>query len=306
MLNYSIIIPIYNGELTIERLVSEIITYYSETDYSFQIILVYDWGKDSSWNKIKVLKRKYPKIIKVIKLTKNFGQHNALIAGIKHSDAKFIITMDEDLQHNPFDIEKLIIKQKENDYDLVYGKAFKLKHSFFRNTTSILLKKLLKFSIPELHTDYSAFRLIRTNIAKETLHMNNSYTFLDGYLSWITTNIASTEISHNDRLAGVSSYTLSKLINHSVNIFVTFSNMPIRILTYSSILILILSTMFSGYLVIRKIFLDDIIAGYTSFMVILGFGIGLILFSLGIIGEYIYRINLKTTKRPNFIEKEVL
>jgi len=306
MLNYSIIIPIYNGELTIEKLVSEIIIYFSETNYSFQIILVYDWGKDNSWSKIKILKSKYSEIIKIVKLTKNFGQHNALIAGIKYSDAEFIITMDEDLQHNPFDIEKLIKKQKENDYDLVYGKASELKHSFFRNITSKILKKLLKFGIPELHTDYSAFRLIKTSIAKETLQMNNSYTFLDGYLSWITTNVSSTEVQHNNRLAGVSSYTLSKLISHSVNIFVTFSNMPIRMLTYCSILILILSTIFSGYLVIRKIFLDDFIAGYTSFMVVLGFGIGLLLFSLGIIGEYIYRINLKTTKRPNFIEKEVL
>lgn len=306
MINYSIIIPVYNGEQTIEELVYQIIAYFNKTSYSFQIILVYDWGKDNSWDKLKLLKNKYPKIVKVIKLTKNFGQHNALIAGVKHSDGQFIITMDEDLQHNPFDIEKLILKQKENDYDIVYGKAIKLKHSFFRNITSKILKKILKFSIPELHPDYSAFRLIKTSIAKETLQMNNSYTFIDGYLSWITTNVSSIEISHNERAGGTSAYNTRKLINHSVNIFVTFSNMPIRMLTYSSVLILIISAIFSVYLVVRKIIFNDIVAGYTSFMVVLGFGIGLILFSLGIIGEYIYRINLKTTKRPNFIEKEIL
>lgn len=306
MIDYSIVIPIFNGELTIEKLVTEIISYFSKTKSSFQIILVFDWGKDNSWSKIELLRKRYPNTVKSIKLTRNFGQHNALIAGIKHSEGNFIITMDEDLQHNPSDIEKLIKKQKENDYDLIYGKYTELKHSFFRNITSKTLKKLLKISIPELHSDYSAFRLIKKSVAKETIRMNNSYTFLDGYLSWITTNVESTMVIHNNRIDGESSYTLKKLINHSINIFVTFSNFPIRLLTFSSILILILSSLFSIYLIVRKIIFDDFIDGYVSFMVVLGFGFGLVLFSLGIIGEYIYRINLKTTKRPNFIVKEVL
>jgi len=304
--DYSIIIPIYNGELTIEKLVNKIITYFKKSNYSFQIILIYDWGKDNSWNIIKKVKTQYPKIIKIIKLTKNFGQHNALIAGIKYADSTFVITMDEDLQHNPFDIENLIIKQKENDYDVIYGKYTELKHSWFRKKTSKILKKILKFSIPNLHTDYSAFRLIKTKIAKETLQMNNSYSFLDGYLSWITTNIESVEVSHNKRFGGKSSYTLKKLIEHSINIFVTFSNIPIRILTSTSIFIFLITIIYSIIITYRYFVGQISIPGYTSLIISIGLGVGFILLGLGIIGEYIYRINLKTTKRPNYIANEYL
>ncbi len=306
MINYSIIIPVYNGELTIEELVQQIINYFEKSQYSFQIVLVFDCGKDDSWAKILQIKRKYSELVKAIKLTRNFGQHNALIAGIKHCEGEFVVTIDEDLQHNPYDIQFLIDKQKESDYDIVYGNYSELKHSLFRNLTSTALKKLLRISIPELHPDYSAFRLVKSKIAKETLLMNNSYTFLDGYLSWITTHVGSIKVSHRKRLLGESSYTMIKLINHSINIFVTFSNFPIRLLTYSSIFIIILSTLFSVYLIIKKLLVNDFVAGYVSYMVVMGFGFGLVLFSLGIIGEYIYRINLKTTKRPNFIENEIL
>lgn len=306
MVDYSIIIPVYNGEKTILKLTHAIIDFFAKTKYSYNICLVYDCGRDNSWEEILKIKRRFPEIIKAIKLTKNFGQHNAIIAGIKHSNSRFIITMDEDLQHNPNEISKLIEEQSKGDYDLVYGKYIEQKHSFFRNLTSRVLKTLLKYGIPDLHSDYSAFRLIKTTIAKETLKMNNSYTFFDGYLSWLTTNVSSTNVHHNQRYDGKSSYTLKKLIDHSINIFVTFSNLPIRLVTIISIIVLLSSFGYSVYLIIRKILFNDLVAGYTSIMVILGFGIGLILFGIGVVGEYIYRISLKTTKRPNFVEKEIL
>ena len=304
--DYSVIIPVYNGELTIEKLFIEILNFFNQTDYSFEVIIVFDCGKDNSWKIIKQLKDGNPLIITAIKLTKNYGQHNAIIAGINHANSNFIITMDEDLQHNPNDIKLLINKQKENDYDIVYGKYNELKHSFFRNLTSKIMKKLLIVSIPDLNKDYSAYRIIKTSIAKEILKMNNSYTFIDGYFSWVTTNTTSVLVSHNKRYAGKSAYNFKKLFNHSINIFFTFSNIPIKVLTISSLLILVSSLVYTIYLLVRKLVYNDLIEGYASTMIVLGFGIGLIIFGLGIIGEYIHRINLKTTKRPNYLEKKVL
>lgn len=302
----SIIIPVYNGEKTISSLFNKIKQFCEQKNYQYEVIFVWDCGPDQSWNVIKKLKNEYPSEVKAISLSRNFGQHNAIICGIKNAKGDFIITMDEDLQHNPIYIHDLLVKQNETDCDVVYGKYEEKNHTLFRNITSNLLNKLLKISIPDLHPDYSAFRLIKKSVAKEILNMNNSYSFIDGYLSWITKNVSSINIKHEKRLEGKSSYTLTKLINHSINIFVTFSDSPVRFVTYSSFVIFSLTTIYSIYLVIRKIWFNDLLSGFTSIMVILGFGIGLILLSVGILGEYIYRINLKTTKRPNFIEKEVL
>jgi undecaprenyl-phosphate 4-deoxy-4-formamido-L-arabinose transferase len=300
----SIIIPVYNGEKTLPILIASIKENLISQEY--EIILIHDCGKDNSWEVIKSLKNENPNLIQAIKLSRNFGQHNAIICGIKYAKGEYIVTMDEDLQHNPKYIVELIKEQKEKNCDVVYGKYYVRNHNLFRNITSKMLNKLMKIGIPELHPDYSSFRLIKNNIAKKVLEMNNSYTFLDGYISWITTNISSILVQHEKRYEGKSSYTLRKLINHSINIFVTFSDIPIRLVTLSSFVVFFISALYSIYLILRKFLYNDLISGYTSNMVILGFGIGLILFSIGTVGEYIHRINLKSTKRPNYFESEIL
>lgn len=303
---YSVIIPVYQGEKTIIRLNEEIRSFFEEAGHPFEVVWVYDCGPDQSWEVIKELKEKYPDQTIAIRLSRNFGQHNALICGFEHARGDYFITIDEDLQHRPNDIQHLIQEQSRMDFDVVYGKFGSLQHSFFRNITSLLLRKLLKVGIPDLHQDYSAFRLIKRSVALRTLGMSNSYTFLDGYLSWITTHVGSTPVSHSKRVGGRSSYNFKKLIEHFVNIFVTFSNLPIRLLTYSSILLFFLSAIYSGYIVTRKLIYDDFISGFATMAIFLGMGFGLVLLGLGIIGEYIHRINLKTTQRPNFIAAEIL
>lgn len=304
----SIVIPVYNGEHTIEHLFRAIQDFFMDRqeDCTYEVIFVHDCGKDNSWSVIQQLKAAYPKQVKAYKLTRNYGQHNALICGFKYAEGDFIVTMDEDLQHHPSDIDTLIKEQQKSDFDLVYGKYGKLKHSFSRNLTSNIMRKSLNWAIPELHPDYTAFRLIRTDIAKQCMEMQNSYTFLDGYLSWITNHVSSALVKHQKRLAGESSYSLRKLLNHTVNIFTTFSNLPIRMLTFSSVFIFILSFIYSLILLFQKLVLGNLLPGYASLMIVLGFGIGLILLGMGIIGEYIHRINQKTTKRPNFLERKVL
>lgn len=306
MLQYAVVIPVYRGESTISELAERLITFFTQAKLTFEIVFIYDNGPDNSWQVITRLQQKYPQYIKAISLSRNFGQHNAIICGFRHTHSEYIITMDEDLQHQPEDIALMISEQAKGDFDIVYGRYNELKHSSYRNITSALLKKMLEVSIPDLHPDYTAFRLIKSKIAKATLTMNNSYTFLDGYLSWVTTNCSSVTVQHEERQAGKSSYTIPKLINHAINIFVTFSVLPIRFVTFSSIIIFISSFIYSFYLLIRKIFFQDLITGFASTMISLGMGLGLILFSLGIIGEYLHRVNLKTTRKPNYIESEVL
>jgi len=306
MTNYSFVVPVYRGEKTIGRLFADIKREMDRLRFSFEVIFVWDCGRDNSWSVIQDLCKEFPGVVRGVSLTRNFGQHNAIIAGIDAANGEFIITMDEDLQHSAKDIEKLIIKQKEGDYDLVYGNYSEREHNWFRNITSKIMKKALAVGIPELHPDYTSFRILKTEIAKHTTEMSNSYTFLDGYLSWITSNVASVSVSHSQSEAGSSSYTLMKLINHSINVFVTFSDLPVRFLTVSSFGIFGLSIIYTIYVILRKLIFNDFVSGFATFAIILGFGIGSILMGLGIIGEYIHRINMKSTKRPNFlVRKEV-
>jgi undecaprenyl-phosphate 4-deoxy-4-formamido-L-arabinose transferase len=136
--------------------------------------------------------------------------------------------------------------------------------------------------------------------------MSNSYTFLDGYLSWITKSFSYTTVSHQQRVAGKSAYSFKKLLDHSINIFVTFSNMPIRLLTGTAIIVFMISLVYSVYVVIRELIYDDFAAGFPSLIIAIGFGVSLMLLGLGVVGEYVYRINLKTTKKPNYLKQEVI
>jgi undecaprenyl-phosphate 4-deoxy-4-formamido-L-arabinose transferase len=305
-MDYSIVVPVYRGENCVEPLLERIKNFFATVDYTYEVVFVYDCGPDNSWPVLLKLKEENKEFVKLIKLSRNFGQHNALVCGFQYAQGDFIVTLDEDLQQDPFDLPKLIAKQKEGDYDLVYGKFEELHHSFFRRFTSNLFKKIISKGIPSLNTDYTAYRLIKSKIAKSVIEMRNSYTFIDGYFSWITTNVGSCEVSHHDRYAGVSSYTFSKLIEHSINIFVTFSNYPIRLLTKFSIVLFILNIFYGIYLVVRKLVWNDLAMGYPSLLLIITFGISLIMLAIGIVGEYIYRINMKTTKRPNYNIDKVL
>lgn len=305
-MNLSFIIPVYHGEHTIQPLFEAIKNACKEYNYQFEVVFVWDCGPDKSWEKIRELKTKFPTEIKAIRLSRNFGQHNAIICGFTHAIGDFMVTMDEDLQHDPEEVNILVEKQKENDYDVVYGNYPDRHHNGFRNLSSQMLKKLLEFGIPELHKDYSAYRIIKREVALATAEMQNSYTFLDGYLTWITTNVGSAVVSHNCRLGGESSYTLNKLIKHSINIFVTFSNLPIKFVTYLSLVFFIFTFGYAIYTLFEKLIFNNLVPGFASMIVLLGFGIGSILLGISVVGQYIHRINLKTTRRPNFRISQIL
>ena len=305
-IEYSVIVPVYRGASTITMLFDQCRKMFEGQHSTFEIIFVCDGAGDNSWQVISNIKKSNPEIVKGIRLTRNYGQHNALLCGFNHARGNFFITMDEDLQHNAMDIPAMISKQKEDDYDIVYGNYIERKHSFFRNFTSRVLRALIAVSISDIHPDYSSFRLIRADIARKTLGMKNSYTFVDGYLSWVSTHASSVWVSHSAGMAGKSSYTLRKLIEHSINIFVTFSSIPIRFLTWLSIILFIVSGSYGIYMLFRKLIFNDLISGFASFAVMGGLGLGFLLLGMGILGEYIQRINLKTTQRPVFEEREIL
>jgi undecaprenyl-phosphate 4-deoxy-4-formamido-L-arabinose transferase len=307
MPEYSVVVPVYRGQATLRPLAQQLQAFFQELGRPFEIIFVCDGGPDASWQVIQALRTELgSEVIRAVQLSRNFGQHNALLCGFGHVRGRFIITMDEDLQHRPADISRLLLRQAEADFDVVYGKYETLQHSRFRNLTSRAMRRLLSLGIPDLHPDYSAFRLIKTEVARHCLQMRNSYTFLDGYLTWVTNHVASTPVVHQERSVGQSAYTVGKLVAHSINIFATFSDLPIRLLSVTSVIVFLLTSAYSVYVLVRKFLYNDFLTGFPSLIISIGFGVGLLLLGMGILGEYIHRINLKTTRRPNFVERKVL
>jgi glycosyltransferase involved in cell wall biosynthesis len=303
MIYYSIIIPVFRGTETLFNLYDDLLDTFGTTS-EFEVILVFDCGLESSLHYCQTLAIDNCNV-SCIKLSRNFGQHNAIIAGILKARGQWIITMDEDLQHSASDIPKLIHQQKNTGASVVYADYHERNHNFFRNATSAMMKKLLRLGIPDLYPHYSPFRLIKSDIALHLLKMNNSYTFLDGYLSWITNNFSHVNIKHLQSQSGQSSYTIKKLIAHSINIFITFSSLPIRLLSIMSVIFFTLSTLYASWIIFNTFAFNNYQAGFPTLVVMLGFGFGGVLLGLATLGEYLHRINLKATNRPNYIIEKI-
>jgi len=302
-MDVSLVIPVYNGELTLEKLYSSIRAELNGK-LSYEVIFVYDCGKDQSWPLILKLKARYSEEIKAVRLSRNFGQHNAIICGFRYATGNFIVTMDEDGQHDPADIPLLLKVAQDGPFDVVYGNPVLRRHDSWRNWTSNLMKRILRAAIPELPPYYSAYRIICAKAVKLLPEMQNSYTFLDGYLTWITRSFSCCEVKHHERIGGESGYDIRKLIEHSVNILVTFSNLPLRMVTVFSIVLLVCVFLYSAYVVMRTLIYHDLSQGFPTLIIVSAAGFSLVLFAIGVVGEYVFQINQKTTRRPNYVVSE--
>ncbi len=218
MLDYSIVIPTYRGAQTIDFLFQQIKVEMKKMNFTFEVIFVFDNGDMNCWQKINQLKSQYPDLIRGVFLEKNYGQHCANIKGFEMANAKFIITMDEDLQHSPADFIKLINKQKETKCDVVYGALQNIQRNIFRNLSSKSFNFFLGFLISNFNSNYSAFRLIKKEIADEIYRENHSKIFIDASIAKKTNLIEIVAIAQLPDATNKTSYSFSKLLRHGFNI----------------------------------------------------------------------------------------
>lgn len=293
-MDVSVIVPSFNGGNIIEDLFFKINEVLSGR-YTFEVLFIFDYGKEDTWRIIKGLQNDYPELIKSYHLANNYGQHRAIQFGMGESQGKFIITLDEDLQHEPADILKLIAKQKEHDYDIVYGRFRNPQHKGIRNWMSLLLRKILKHFIPTLYDNYSPYRLIKKDVAIRTATMVCPYTFIDDFLSRITQNIAFEDINHYKRMEGKSSYTFLKFFKHGIYILLAYSKL-IPLLIAISILFIATGSAIFMFSVIAP---DHINSGLFSNRFIIGtISIGIILIFFSLIGSFINHKNTIINTRP--------
>ncbi len=301
---YSVVVPVFNSEPALEELYSELASVFQKLDLSFEVIFVDDSSGDDSWQVLKALKKSHPEQITVVRLARNFGQHNATLCGFSFAKGERIITIDDDLQNPPSEIAKLHKAEEETEADVVYGVYRKKRHSAIRNVGSQSLKRSAKL-IHSSPGDGSSFRLIRRELVEKILNHAQHFLFLDEVLHWYTDDIAFVQVEHHPRKYNRSGYSVRKLVKLLGNILLQYTTLPLKFLVYGGLIGSLITFVLVVYYLVLK-FRFDVPLGYTSLIISILFSTSIILFSLGIIGEYLRRIYLVQNKKPPYSIKKVL
>lgn len=298
----SIVVPVYNSSNTIVDLYLACVEAF--TDIKIQIIFVDDASFDDSWDKIKFLKEKYKNVVG-IQLLKNAGQHAATFCGFIYAKGKYIVTIDDDLQVHPSQINKLLENAENEQSDVVYGVYNKKQHSSIRNFGSKIISKLL-IKYGSAIKDGSSFKLIHHSIVDSIVSTNRQKIFLDELIGWYSKKTTFVQVQHNKRKDGDSGYNIFKLFKMAFHLLISYTVLPLKFITYLGILSSLVSFGFGIYYIYQKINNITDVSGFTALIVAIFFSTGLILFSLGIIGEYLSRIFLLQMGKPPFKIKYIL
>ncbi|TFC01289.1 glycosyltransferase [Cryobacterium mannosilyticum] len=291
----SVVIPVYKGEHSLPGLMQELepltrVTTSAE-GATFQVveaILVYDNGPDGSAAVIRSLEAEYP-FVRVIWLSRNFGQHSATLAGMASSRSDWIVTMDEDGQHNPTDIEKLIDTALDRNSPLVYGKPSNpAPHSNFRNAASKLSKILVsRLSSSSSITEFQSFRLILGEIGRSVAAYAGVGVYLDVALGWIASSVAAADIELRGGSERASGYTTRSLFSHFWRLILTSGTRVLRLVSMLGVVVALAGFILGIYFIIEALIGGDLPVGYTSTITVLLFSTGAILIALGVVAEYV-------------------
>ena len=297
----SVVIPCYKTGNRVEKLVEEISqSLAGYTKGSFEILFVVDGSPDDTWKHV-VQESKNNDHVRGLELMRNYGQHAALLAGIRSARGEIIVTLDDDFQQNPAEIPQLIDALGDS-FDLVYGVSTVEEHSAVRNIASRTYKwaaeHLLQISNAKSVT---AFRAFRRDLAEGFENTSDPYAPLDVLLNWSTTRITSVPVTMSERVDGKSSYTFRSLVRHAVNAITGYSTAPLRFVTYVGLTTFIISFILLARIFILYLHGDISVVGYSSLALMIAFFSGIQLLSLGIIGEYLGRLHMRSMGKPRYL-----
>lgn len=300
----SVVIPVYNSMGTLRMLIERLLPVLTTFAGGFEVILVNDGSRDASWQTITLLAREYP-FVRGINLMRNFGQHNALLAGIRAVRYPVIVTMDDDLQHPPEELPRLLDKLDEG-FDVVYGMPKRRPHSPWRNFTSWMAKRLMASVVRVKGArQLSAFRAFRTEVRDAFATYQSPTVFLDVLLSWGTTRFAAIKVQHDPRRVGKSNYTLGKLLRLALMLLTGFSTAPLRFATFIGFIFTGFGGVVLVYVVVRAV-IQGSVPGFPFLASIIAIFSGAQLFALGIIGEYLAVTHTRLMERPVYVVREAI
>ena len=301
----SIVSPVYRAENIIGKLVDEIFKAMRQIDCTFEIILVDDRSPDNSWEVMKLLSSKFPEV-RSIRLSKNFGQHPAIIAGLSQAKGDWIVVMDCDLQDQPKEIIKLYTKAQEG-YDVVLASRRKRKDSFLKKATSKLFSFIYSYlTETKFNSTIANFGIYNNNVIVEVLKMNDYIKSFPLFVNWVGHKSTFIEVEHAERDSGNTSYTYAKLFSLAFNTIISFSNKPLKLFVKFGMMMSFLSFII-GLITVFKYFRGEItVLGYSSLMVSIWFLSGVIITTIGIVGVYIGKIFDQTKGRNPYIIDKII
>ncbi|TND09669.1 MAG: glycosyltransferase [Bacteroidetes bacterium] len=301
----SIVIPVYNSAPMLDPLFSGIM-HELEGKAEYEVIFVDDGSRDGSWAEIEKLKAKHPARISGVRLSQNFGQHNALLCGFSFAKGDLVITMDDDMQHPPSEIPKLIAKFEETDADVVYGIPKHRRHGALRVAGSYFLRNTSKLA-QDNRGEGSSFRLIRKSIIEQMeKHRHQNWVFVDEIIHWYTGYFASVDVEHHPRKEGKSGYSFRKLAAMYVNIIVNHSVVPLRLMILLGLLGSIFTFSLGIIFIYRKFAHQITVDGFTAQIVATLFSASILMLCMGIVGQYMYKLFQLQNQRPSYsIKKKI-
>lgn len=298
----SIIIPVFNSENTIKDVIEEIKKTLTGK-IKFEIILINDGSKDKSYDACRKLTDK-DKFIKLVDLSKNFGQHNAILAGLKNCKGDYIVSMDDDLQNPPGEIWKLI-DELDKGFDVVFGKFEIKKHSLFKRIGSKFNSIMLNFMMSKPKDLYlSSFFIIKRFVLEEIIKYEGPNPYIWGLILRSTFNIGNTIVVHKERKIGETGYSFVKLLRLFLNGLINFSIKPLRIFFILGLFLEVCSLIAIVVIVVQKLLNPDLAVGWASLSVMILFFSGLNLLAIGLVGEYIGRILLYQNRQTQYLIRE--
>jgi glycosyltransferase involved in cell wall biosynthesis len=301
----SAVIPVYNSDGSLELLTQRLYRVLDAHSEHFEIIFVNDGSRDASWQVISKLVTANP-CIRGINFMRNYGQHNALLAGIRAAKYDTIVTLDDDLQHSPEEIPRLLDKMDEG-YDVVYGSPEEEKHSLSRNLASQMTKLAMQTIMNvEIARKVSAFRAFRTVLRKAFENYNAAHPCIDVLLTWATTRFSHVDVKFQVRQIGQSNYTFFKLLNHAMSMATGYSTMPLRFASILGFTFTVFGIFLLVYILIQYFIHGSPVAGFPFLASTIAIFAGVQLFALGIMGEYLARMFARLMDRPGYVIHEII
>ena len=297
----SLVIPVYNGSRTIGPLVEQTAKIFGST--SFEIVLVNDGSEDDSERVCVKLAEKFPQNVTFVHLSRNFGEHSAVLAGFTQARGRYVAVLDDDGQNPPEEVVRMLDELKRKNYDVVYGHYIEKKHSWFRNLGSRFNDRIATLMLHKPKDLYlSSFKVMNRFLVNEIIKYRGPYPYADGLIYRVTRNIGQIPVEHRVSASGPSRYTLRRLVRLWLNMFLNFSIKPLRISVYVGLLASCLSILSLVAILIDKLWITkNVTVGIPTVLGSVVFFAGIQLMILGLVGEYLGRLYLDQTGTPQYV-----
>lgn len=299
----SFVIPVYRSAESLPELHRRIVAVFCGYDGGFEIVFVEDCGGDQSWDVIGQLAESDPRV-RAFRMSRNFGQHNALLCGICRARGEIIVTLDDDLQHPP-ELVPVLLERLQEGFDVVYGAPVQERHGKLRDFASRVTKLALESAMgADNARSVSSFRVFKSSLGKQFSNYCSPTVNIDVLLSWVTTRFGVVKISHTERKFGASGYTFRKLIKHAVNLITGYSTRPLQLASIVGFAFALFGFLIFTYVVFEWLTTGAIVPGFAFLASIIAIFSGAQMMALGVIGEYLARMYYRTLERPVYAVAE--